>query len=47
MGYDLLNYPVTYNNFSREISLPVFYDLTPEQQNTVINAVKNAVNSIL
>lgn len=47
LGYDLLNYPVTYNNFSREISLPVFYDLTPEQQNTVINAVKNAVNTIL
>ena len=47
LGYDLLNYPVTYNNFSREISLPVFYDLTLEQQNTVINAVKNAVNTIL
>ena len=47
LGYDLLNYPVTYNNFSREISLPVFYDLSPEQQNTVINAVKNAVNTIL
>ena len=47
LGYDLLNYPVTYNNFSREISLPVFYDLSPEQQNTVINSVKNAVNTIL
>ena len=47
MGYDLLNYPVTYDNFSREISLPVFYDLSPEQQNTVINAVKKAVNTIL
>ena len=47
MGYDLLNYPVTYNNFSREISLPIFYDLSPEQQNTVINAVKNAVNTSL
>lgn len=47
LGYDLINYPVTYNNFSREISLPVFYDLSPEQQNTVINAVKNAVNTIL
>ena len=47
LGYDLLNYPVTYNNFSREISLPVFYDLSLEQQNTVINAVKNAVNTIL
>ena len=47
LGYDLLNYPVTYDNFSREISLPVFYDLSPEQQNTVINAVKNAINTIL
>ena len=47
LGYDLLNYPVTYNNFSREISLPIFYDLSPEQQNTVINAVKNAVNTSL
>ncbi len=47
LGYDLINYPVTYDNFSREISLPVFYDLSPEQQNTVINAVKNAVNTIL
>lgn len=47
LGYDLINYPITYDNFSREISLPVFYDLSPEQQNTVINAVKNAVNSVL
>ena len=47
LGYDLKNYPVTYDNFSREISLPVFYNLTDEQTQTVINAVINSVNKIL
>ena len=47
LGYDLKNYPVTYDNFSREISLPVFYNLTDEQTQTVINAVINSVNKVL
>jgi dTDP-4-amino-4,6-dideoxygalactose transaminase len=47
LGYDLKNYPVTYDNFSREISLPVFYDLSSEQAQTVISAVINSVNKIL
>lgn len=47
LGYDLKNYPVTYDNFSREISLPVFYNLTEEQTQTVINAVINSVNKII
>lgn len=47
LGYDLKNYPVTYDNFSREISLPVFYDLSSEQAQTVIMAVINSVNKIL
>lgn len=46
LGYSISNYPVTYDNFSREISLPVYYDLTDEQVQTVINAVKTAVNKI-
>lgn len=46
MGYDVMNYKKTYDNFSREISLPVYYDLTDEQINTVINAVKEAVNTV-
>jgi dTDP-4-amino-4,6-dideoxygalactose transaminase len=45
--YDIKNYPVTYDNFSREISLPVFYNLTDEQTQTVINAVINSVNKVL
>lgn len=47
LGYDLKNYPVTYDNFSREISLPVFYNLTDEQTQTVINAVISSVNKVL
>lgn len=42
-GYDIANYPTTYDNYSREISLPVYYDLTDEQVQTVIQAVLNAV----
>lgn len=47
LGYDISNYPVTYNNFSREISLPVFYDLHPELVTRVVEAVKNAVKKVL
>ncbi len=47
LGYDLKNYPVTYDNFSREISLPVFYNLTQEQTQTVIHAVVSSVDKIL
>ena len=43
-GYDIQRYPITYDNFSREISLPVYYDLSDEQVQTVIQAVKQAVN---
>lgn len=47
LGYNIKNYPTTLDNFSREISLPVFYDLTDEQIQTVINAVVSAVNQIV
>lgn len=47
MGYDIKNYPVTYDNYSREITLPVFYDLTPEQVQMVVGAVANAVSKVL
>jgi dTDP-4-amino-4,6-dideoxygalactose transaminase len=47
LGYDMKNYPVTYDNFSREISLPVYYDLTNEQINTVISTIINSVTKII
>jgi dTDP-4-amino-4,6-dideoxygalactose transaminase len=47
LGYDIKNYPVTYDNFSREISLPIFYNLSPENIQTVIKAVIQSVDKIL
>ena len=46
-GYDILDYPVAYDNYSREISLPVYYNLTDEMVNTVINAVVESVLKVV
>lgn len=45
-GYNINDYPVAYDNFSREISLPVYYDLSNEQVQTVAKAVIDSINSI-
>ena len=45
-GYRIEDYPVAYNNFSREISLPVFYDLTDPMADIVIDAVVSAVGEV-
>ena len=47
LGYNLMDYKTTYDNYSREISLPVFYDLTDEQIKTVVKAVIESVNSVI
>jgi dTDP-4-amino-4,6-dideoxygalactose transaminase len=47
LGYDMKNYPVTYDNFSREISLPIYYNLSPENSQTVIQAVIQSVDKVL
>ncbi|HXP48921.1 MAG TPA: DegT/DnrJ/EryC1/StrS family aminotransferase, partial [Bacteroidia bacterium] len=47
LGYKMSDYPVAYNNFSNEISLPVFYDLTDEQVKTVVDAVVKSVLEVI
>jgi dTDP-4-amino-4,6-dideoxygalactose transaminase len=47
MGYDVNDYPVAYDNYSREISLPVYYDLTDMQINLVADVVIRSVDEIL
>jgi dTDP-4-amino-4,6-dideoxygalactose transaminase len=42
MGYSINDYPNAYLNYSCEISLPVYYDLTPDQVNRVIQVVEAA-----
>ena len=46
-GYKITDYPVSYDNYSREISLPVFFDLSESDQQNVINAVINSVNRFI
>lgn len=47
MGYNIADYPVAYDNYSREISLPVYYDLSEDNIKTVINAVVKAVEQVI
>lgn len=46
-GYKMEDYPETWNKYHNEISLPVYYNLTDQQVQTVVNAVKKAVGSIM
>lgn len=46
-GYRMEDYPVAYDNYSREISLPVWYGLDREMVQTVIDAVVASVEEVL
>lgn len=46
-GYNMADYPEAWNKYANEITLPVYFDLTDEQVQTVIKAVKNAVKQVL
>lgn len=47
LGYDMRDYPITYDNFRREISLPVYYDLSEDNVQTVIKAVISSVDKVI
>jgi dTDP-4-amino-4,6-dideoxygalactose transaminase len=47
LGYSIDDYPRSYDNFSREISLPIYPQLTTEQVNFIIDAVKTAYTSVI
>jgi dTDP-4-amino-4,6-dideoxygalactose transaminase len=46
-GLRIADYPATFWHYSREISLPVYYDLTDEQVDRVIAVVKAAVEEVM
>jgi len=46
-GYSIDNYPVSYDNFTRVISLPVYYDLSDDQVNEVVAAVVKSVEDVI
>lgn len=47
LGYKIGDYPVTYSNYSMEISLPVFYDLSDDQIKIIIKSVVDSVFEVL
>ncbi|HMS64800.1 MAG TPA: DegT/DnrJ/EryC1/StrS family aminotransferase, partial [Ignavibacteria bacterium] len=46
-GYKIENFPVSYDNYSREITLPVYPQLTDEEINTVIRSVIDSCKNVL
>ena len=46
-GYNINDYPIAYDNYSREITLPVWYGLDDELVNVVIDAVVKSVEEVI
>lgn len=47
MGYKIEDFPISYDNYSREITLPVYPQLTDEEVDTVINSVIDSCEEVL
>lgn len=47
IGFEMGNYPVAFDNYSREITLPLYFNLTDENVKTVLNALIESVESVL
>ncbi|MBS1764568.1 MAG: DegT/DnrJ/EryC1/StrS family aminotransferase [Bacteroidetes bacterium] len=47
LGYHIMDYPVAYQTYCSEISLPLFYNLTDEQQQFVIATLIESVTEVL
>jgi dTDP-4-amino-4,6-dideoxygalactose transaminase len=45
-GFQMKDYPQAFDNYSREITLPVYQDLTDEQVSTVIEVVVESVKKV-
>lgn len=46
-GYRMEDYPETWNKYHNEITLPVYFDLTDDQVQQVVQAVKDAVYQLI
>jgi dTDP-4-amino-4,6-dideoxygalactose transaminase len=47
LHYDMQHYPVAYDNYAREISLPVYYGLNTAQLKQIVDAVSQSVIEVL
>lgn len=46
-GYHIEDFPVSYNNYSREISLPIYPQLTDQQVDYICNSIENAYHKMM
>ena len=46
LGYDIEDFPVSRENYSCEISLPIYPQLTDDQVITIVEAIAEAYNSL-
>ncbi|MGB0933770.1 MAG: DegT/DnrJ/EryC1/StrS family aminotransferase [Lishizhenia sp.] len=46
-GYAMADYPQAYKMYASEITLPVYFDLTDDQQNKVVNSVIQSVEKVI
>ena len=47
LGYDVTDYPVAYDNYQREITLPCYYDLSDKDVRKVVEVVVTAIDQEL
>jgi dTDP-4-amino-4,6-dideoxygalactose transaminase len=47
LGYKIEDFPVSYDNYSREISLPIYPQLSNEKVDFICNSVVNSYNKVL
>ena len=47
LGYKMSNYPVAYDTYTREISLPIYPQLTNEQVDFILDSIANAYSDIV
>ncbi|MFM1963015.1 MAG: hypothetical protein RLZZ172_1860 [Bacteroidota bacterium] len=47
LGFDIADYPMAYDNYSREITLPVYPQLTNEEVDMVLEAVEQAISQVV
>ena len=47
LGYKIVDYPVAYDNYSREISLPIYPQLTDEQIEYICEVVLDSYKKVV
>jgi len=47
LGFNIEDYPIAYDNYSREISLPIYPQLTNEQIDYICESVLNSYNKVI